>query len=539
MQDVADYVIVGAGSAGCVVANRLSADPRNRVLVLEAGGSDLSPWVRMPIGYGKTFYHADMNWRYVSEAEPGLGGRTTYWPRGRVLGGSSSINAMVFIRGQREDFDGWERLGNPGWGFGDVLPAFKRMEDNSAGADEWRATGGPLGVSCVADRVHPLCANYLAAGVDAGLMLNPDFNGATQEGVGTYQITTRNGFRSSAATAYLRPAMRRSNLNVVTRAQVTRILFEGRRAVGVEYQRGNELHTVKVRGEVILSAGAVNSPQLLQLSGVGDPMLLAGLGIPVVHAAKGVGENLQDHLGFDYLYRSRRPTLNDQLRPWWGRLMVGAHYLFNRGGPLSLSVNQGGGFFRTNPARERPNMQLYFSPLSYTKAVPGKRQLMRPDPFPGFMLGVSNCHPTSRGHIRIRSADPFQAPSIQPNYLSTAEDLEELVEAAAFLRKFAAQAPLAELIDEELQPGTPLETRAEIEEDIRQRSGSIFHASGTCAMGPDPASAVVDARLRVHGLEGLRVVDASIFPRLTAGNINAPTIMVGERGADFLIADRR
>lgn len=539
MQDVADYVIVGAGSAGCVIASRLSADPRNRVLVLEAGGSDLSPWIRMPIGYGKTFYHADMNWRYVSEVEPGLGGRSTYWPRGRVLGGSSSINAMVFIRGQREDFDGWERLGNPGWGYSDVLPAFKRMEDNSAGADEWRATGGPLGVTGVADRVHPLCANYLAAGVDAGLMLNPDFNGATQEGVGTYQITTRNGLRSSAATAYLRPAMRRGNLNVMTRAQVTRILFEGRRTVGVEYRRGNELHTVKVRGELILSAGAVNSPQLLQLSGVGDPTLLAGLGISVVHAATGVGENLQDHLGFDYLYRSRRPTLNDQLRPWWGRLVVGAHYLLNRGGPLSLSVNQGGGFFRTDPERARPNMQLYFSPLSYTKAVPGKRQLMRPDPFPGFMLGVSNCHPTSRGHIRIRSADPFQAPSIQPNYLSTAEDLEELVEAAAFLRKIAAQAPLAEIIDEELQPGTPLETRAEIEEDIRQRSGSIFHASGTCAMGPDPASAVVDARLRVHGIEGLRVVDASIFPRLTAGNINAPTIMVGERGADFILADQR
>lgn len=535
--DEADYVIVGAGSAGCVVANRLSADGRHRVLLLEAGGSDRNPWVRMPIGYGKTFYHRDLNWRYVSEPEPGLGGRTTYWPRGRVLGGSSSINAMVFIRGQHQDFDDWERLGNPGWGYRDVLPAFKRMENNLAGADEWRATGGPLSVSDVAALVHPLCADYLAAGMAAGLPHNRDFNGQSQEGVGIYQITTRDGVRASAATAYLRPAMRRDNLAVATRAQATRILFDGKRAVGVEYRQGGSTRCVRVRGEVILSAGAVNSPQLLQLSGVGAPELLRAHGIEIVHAAPHVGENLQDHLGFDHLYRSRKPTLNNQLRSWWGRLAVGARYLLTRGGPLSLSVNQGGGFFRTDPARERPNMQLYFSPLSYIKAVPGKRQLMRPDPYPGFLLGVSNCHPTSRGHIRIRSADPFQPPSIQPNYLATPEDLEELVEAAYFLRGLAAQAPMAELIAEQLQPGKSVVTRAEIEADIRARASSIFHAAGTCAMGPDPRAAVVDARLRVHGLERLRVVDASIFPRLTAGNTNAPAIMVGEKGADLLIAD--
>jgi choline dehydrogenase len=535
--DEADYVIVGAGSAGCVVADRLSADGRIRVLVLEAGGSDRTPWVRIPIGYGKTFYHPELNWRYVSEPEAGLGGRTTYWPRGRLLGGSSSINAMVFIRGQPQDFDGWERLGNPGWGYRDVLPTFRRMENNLAGADAWRATGGPLCVSDVADRVHPLCADYLAAGMAAGLPYNRDFNGETQEGVGIYQITTRNGVRASAATAYLRPAMRRGNLTVMTRAQATRILFDGRRAIGVEYRRGAHIGIVWVRGEVILSAGAVNSPQLLQLSGVGDPELLKAHGVGVVHAAPQVGENLQDHLGFDYLYRSRKPTLNNQLRPWWGRLAVGARYLLTRGGPLSLSVNQGGGFFRTDPARERPNMQLYFSPLSYIKAIPGKRQLMRPDPYPGFLLGVSNCHPTSRGHVRIGSADPFQPPSIQPNYLTTPEDVEELVEAAYFLRRLAAQAPMAELIAEQLQPEATIVSRSEIEADIRARAGSIFHAAGTCAMGSDPSAAVVDARLRVHGLDRLRVVDASIFPRLTAGNTNAPTIMVGEKGSDFLIAD--
>jgi choline dehydrogenase len=535
----ADYVIIGAGSAGCVVASRLSADPCGRVLVLEAGGNDRSPWVRMPIGYGKSFYHPALNWRYLSEPVPELGGRQAYCPRGRVIGGSSSINAMVFIRGQPEDFDEWEALGNPGWGYRDVLPAFRRMEDNMAGEDEWRGKGGPLSVSDVSASVHPLCRNFIDAGVAAGLPRNPDFNGERQEGVGVYQITTRNGWRASAASAYLRPAMRRANLRVLVKAQATRILFDGRRATAVEYARGGRTFTVRIRKELVVSAGAVNTPQLLQLSGVGDPEILKRHGIGIVHDLPKVGENLQDHLGFDHLYRSRRPTLNNQLRPWWGRLIVGANYLLTRGGPLALSVNQAGGFFRTDPARARPNMQLYFSPLSYIRATPGKRQLMRPDPYPGFLLGVSNCHPKSRGHVRIRSADPFEAPAIQPNYLAEREDLDELAEAAGFLRRLAAQEPMAEIIEEELQPGAGVATRAEIEQDIRERSGSVFHLSGTCAMGPDTKEAVVDARLRIHGLENVRVVDASIFPRLVSGNTNAASIMVGEKGSEFLLEDSR
>ncbi|KAB0266889.1 GMC family oxidoreductase [Microvirga brassicacearum] len=534
-----DFVIVGAGSAGCVLANRLSKGARYRVLVLEAGGSDRNFWVRMPIGYGKTFYDGRLNWKYMTEPDPGIAGRRSYWPRGKVLGGSSSINAMVFIRGQAEDFDQWAALGNPGWGYPDVLPYFQRAENNTAGGNDWRGTGGPLQVSDVAKNVHPLCKTYIAAGIEAGLPFNPDFNGASQEGVGLYQITIKKGVRASAATAYLRPAMKRSNLRVETNAHVTRLLFEGGRATGVEYRRAGEKYTVRATREIILCAGAVNTPQILQLSGVGAGHLLRELGIPVVHESPQVGQNLQDHVGVDYIYRSREPTLNNILRPWWGRMMVGSRYLALRDGPLSLSVNQGGGFFRSNSRLARPNMQLYFSPLSYIKAPPGQRPLMSPDPYPGFMIGISNCHPTSRGRLEIRSADPFEAPRIQPNYLSTEQDLEEMLEGVRFLRRLAATESMARLIAEELTPGPAIATRDELMDDIRQRAGSVFHPSGTCAMGPDPVKSVVDPRLRVHGLAGLRVVDASIFPRVTSGNINAPTIMVGERAADFILEDAR
>lgn len=537
--DEFDYVIVGAGSAGCVLANRLSDGGRHRVALLEAGGSDLNFWVRMPIGYGKAFYHDRLNWKYLTEPVPGFDGRQSYWPRGKVIGGSSSINAMVFIRGQAEDFDGWRALGNPGWGYEDVLPLFRRMENNVAGADEWRGKGGPLTVTNIEGVVHPLCRNYLAGGAEAGLSRNPDFNGATQEGIGIYQITTRNGFRCSTATAYLAPAHRRANLRVITAAHATRVLFDGKRAVGVEYRQGGEARQVRARCAVILAAGAVNTPQLLQLSGVGDPALLKRHGIDVVHAAPAVGRNLQDHIGFDHLYRSRQPTLNDVLRPWLGRLRVGLRYVLTRSGPLSLSVNQGGGFFRTSPERARPNMQLYFSPVSYTRALPGRRALMSPDPFPGFLVGVSNCHPTSRGQLAIRSADPFAAPEIQPNYLSTEEDVQELLEAAHFLRRLSRTGPMREIIEEEIRPGPAILDVEDLIADIRARSGSVFHPCGTCAMGPDATTSVVDPRLRVHGLEALRVVDASVFPRITAGNLNAPTIMVGEKGADLILADTR
>ena len=532
-----DFVIIGAGSAGCVLANRLSASGRFRVLLLEAGGSDRNFWVQMPIGYGKTFYHSRLNWRYMSEPSPGLRDRESYVPRGKVLGGSSAINAMVFIRGQHEDFNSWEALGNPGWGWKDVEGAFRDMETNVAGADEWRGGDGPLTVSSIDGSEHPICSDFVSACEALGLSRSPDFNGASQEGVGLFQNTTRKGVRASSASAFLRSAMRRANLRVITHAHATRILFDGSRAIGVEYRRGGKLWTVRAGREVILSAGAVNSPHLLQLSGVGAPALLSANGIPIVHALDGIGENLQDHLCIDHIYRTNRATLNQVLRPWSGRLRVGLQYILTRTGPLSLSVNQAGGFVRSDPSRSRPNLQLYFSPLSYTRGVKGKRQLMLPDVEPGFLLGASNCHPKSRGYVRLRSGDPFEAPAIQFNFLAEPEDVDELVDGSLLLRRLAQAEPLSSMITSELQPGASITSREELEDDVRLRSGSVFHASGTCRMGPGGVGDVVDARLRVHGLTGLRVIDASIFPILPSGNINAPSIMTGWKGADIVLMD--
>ena len=538
-EETFDFILIGAGSAGCVIANRLSADRKTRVLVLEAGGSDRSFWIRMPIGYGKTFYHPRLNWRYLTEPDPGTLGRPSYWPRGRVIGGSSSINAMVYVRGQYADFDAWAAQGNPGWSAADVLPVYKRMENNLAGGNAWRGTGGPLTITDMAGSVHPMAQDFLDSAVASGIPYNPDYNGEAQDGVSTYQITMRNGFRCSAADAYLHPARDRENLEIRQNAQVTRILFEGKRAVGVDYVRNGKTVRVKAGREVIVSAGAVNSPQILMLSGIGDGAQLSEFGIAPIHHAPQVGQNLQDHLGFDYIYEANRTTLNDVLRPLWNRMMVGMQYLATRRGPLSLSVNQAGGFVRSGPEHNRPNIQLYFSPLSYTRAIPGKRALMRTDFFSGFMLGTSNCHPKSRGEITLRSADPFASPVIRPNYLAEESDLDELVESAKILRRIAAEEPLKGLIKREVKPGPDVTTDEAMAEDIRARSGSVFHPCGTCGMGPDPATSVVDSRLRVHGVAGLRVVDASIFPLIPSGNINAPSIMVGERGSDFILEDMK
>lgn len=530
-----DYIIVGAGSAGCVLANRLSADGRHRVLLLEAGGSDLNPWIMMPIGYGKTFYNKSVNWMYQTEPDPALNDRRSYWPRGKVMGGSSAINAMVYIRGQAQDFEDWRALGNPGWGWADVLPYFRKMESNDRGADAYRGAEGPLHVQSTEAALHPLCAHFIEAGRQLGFPVNADFNGADQAGVGAYQITVKDGLRMSSARAYIRPIRHRANLEIRRHALATRILWQGRRAVGIRYRNRGVEQEVGARREVILAAGAINTPQLLQLSGVGPGALLQRHGIAVQHDLAGVGRNLQDHICIDHLYRSRLPSLNEMLRPWHGKLRQGLRYLLTRGGPLALGVNQAGGFVASQPGLQRPDMQLFFSPLSYTKAPPGKRPLMSPDPFPGFLLSAQPTRPTSRGHLAIRSPDPERAPEIHPNYLATEKDRAEILAASQLLRRFAAAPALAAIIESEMAPGAEVQGEEALMADCRARAGTVFHPVGTCRMGPDPARDVVDAELRLYGVEGLRVADASIFPTLTSGNTNAPAIMVGEKAADLIL----
>ena len=532
-----DFVIVGAGSAGCVLANRLTESGRHTVLLLEAGGSDRRWWLDMPIGYGMAFYNPQVNWMYRTEPDSGLDGRIGYWPRGKVLGGSSTINAMVFVRGQPSDYDDWEAAGNPGWGWRDVLPYFRKLEDSERGPNHWRGTGGPLHVADPSADVHPLCEVYLRAGVEAGLLRNPDLNGESSEGVGINEITTLGGKRMPAARAYLRPAMKRPNLRVASRALATTVDMAGGRAVGVTYLREGTLMRAGARREVILAAGSINSPLLLQASGIGPGPELNALGIDVLVDRSAVGRNLQDHLCVDYLYRARVPTLNRTLGTWRGRFLAGLEYVLRRRGPLALSVNQGGGFFRTREGIARPNMQLYFSPLSYVRGVPGRRALMRPDPFPGFLLSVQPCQPTSRGHVRLRSSDPLAPPVIVPNSLATEHDVLEMLDGARFLRRLAATPSLSSVIEEELAPGPAVTSDAQLIEDLRHRASTVFHPVGTCRMGPDPTSTVVDHRLRVHGVASLRVVDASVFPTLTSGNVNAPTLMVAEKAADLLLAD--
>ncbi|GIK97303.1 MAG: choline dehydrogenase [Alphaproteobacteria bacterium] len=531
-----DYIIVGAGSAGCVLANRLSESGRHRVLLLEAGGSDRRFWISTPIGYGRIFYDPRVNWMYETEPDEGIGGRSSYWPRGKVLGGSSSINAMVYVRGQPGDFDDWEAAGNPGWGWRDVLPYFRKMERHALGASDLRGADGPLAVTHIRRDMHPLCAIYLAACEELGFPAVEDVNAAA-ECAALYPITTRAGRRESAATAYLRPARSRPSLRVETEAHATRILFDGARASGVEYRQHGAVRSAHAGREIILSAGAINSPQLLQLSGVGPAELLRRHGIPVRLDSPTVGRNLQDHLGVDFLFRSRRPTLNNELHPWWGKLRHGLRYLALRRGPLALSLNQGGGFVRARDGLVRPNIQLYFSPVSYIKAPPRTRPLMNPDPYPAFLLGYSACRPTSRGYIEIRSPDPEQPPAIHPRYLSTEQDMEDMIDGWRLMRRLAATRTLSEIIEDELAPGAAVQGDDEVIGDIRRRAGSVFHPVGTCTMGPDPACAVVDSRLRLHGMAGLRVVDASIFPCVTSGNTNAPAIMVGEKGADLILQD--
>lgn len=516
-----EYVIIGAGSAGCIVANRLSEDGRNRVLLVEAGPEDNSVYFQVPLGYGLSFYDPRVNWMYWSEPVPGLGGRQVYVPRGKVLGGSSSINAMVYIRGQREDFDDWRAAGNPGWGPEHVEKAFEAVERD-------------LKVSSMKQGAHRLCQNYLDAAQQLGLPVNHQPNGNDQLGVGYNPVNIHAGRRQSSSRVFLHPIRHRRNLKIETGAQARRILFANHRAVGIEYEKDGQTLKARARREVILCAGAIGSPQLLQLSGIGPAELLKRHGIPVISANEAVGRNLQDHVCYDHYYRARLPTLNQQLRPFLGKLWAGLRYALLRSGPLAGSMNQAGGFICSRSGLPRPNLQLYFCPSSYDRGPPNKRKMTEPDPFPGFSASVSSCRPTSLGSVEIRSADPKAAPLIQPNLLATMHDVLEILEGAHFLRKLAATPALAIIIEEECKPGLEVSNEDELIADIRARGYSIFHPCGTCRMGPDLRSSAVDASLKVHGTIGLRVADASIFPNIVAGNINAASMMVGQRAGELI-----
>lgn len=525
----ADFVIVGAGSAGAVAAARLSEDPRCEVVLLEAGGKDRNIWIHVPLGYGKTITDPSVNWCYETEPDPNLGGRRVFWPRGKVLGGSSSINGLIYIRGQAEDFDHWRQLGNEGWSFADVLPYFKRAEDQERGGDELHGAGGPLAVSDLRDH-HPICEAFIASAREAGVPRNDDFNGASQEGVGYYQLTTRNGRRCSTAVGYLRPARRRGNLRVMTRALAERIRIERGRAIGVEVGRGGERIFVRARREVILSGGAINSPQLLMLSGIGPAAHLAEHGIEVVADSPGVGQSLQDHYQCRIVHRCTRPiTVNDIMRSTTRKIAAGLQYLLFRRGPLTIAAGQVGLFARTRPELATPDVQFHFIIFSSDRPAEGLHK------FSGFSTTICQLRPESRGQILLRSADPRARPAIHPNYLATERDRQTLLAGIALGRRIAAEPAMRAFIAEEYLPGEGVKSEAEVLAYAKQYGGTVFHPTSTCRMGPD-AMAVVDATLRVRGVGGLRVADASVMPSLVSGNTNAASIMIGERVADFVRA---
>ncbi len=527
-----DYIIVGGGSAGCVLAERLTACGRHSVLLLEAGPSDRRIWVRVPIGYGILYHQRAVNWMYNTDPEPHLDGRTVYQPRGKVLGGSSSINALVYHRGQAGDYDDWAAAGNDGWGYDQVEAVYDRLE-----APDPKIPGAPfLSVSDNSADFHDLGGNFIDLCTEGQL---PAAMTARREGagIGPYLTTTRNGTRCSSAVAFLWPAMRRANLTVVTGAQVERIGFKGRLVDSVTYRHRGASHTARAGREILLAAGAIGSPQLLQVSGIGAASHLRDLGIDVVHDQPHVGQHLQDHFGINYIFKANRKTLNDVFGSWHGRIICGLDYLFRRRGPMALSVNQYGGLVKSSGSLARPDMQIYLNPLSYQSFHKGRRKLMRPDAFSGFIIGFNSCRPKSEGTVAIRSPHTSDDPSIRPHYLSHQDDCKDAIAMARVIERLQNTPRLkAILVDD---PLTPLDRMSddEILADFRDRGGTVFHLCGTCRMGPDPASAVVDSRLRVHGIEGLRVCDASAFPNITSANTNAPTMMLADRAAEMILAD--
>ncbi|MBK1670973.1 choline dehydrogenase [Rhodovibrio sodomensis] len=528
-----DYVVVGAGSAGCVLANRLSADPDVSVLLLEAGGQDDYIWIRIPVGYLYTINNPRTDWCFKTEAEAGLNGRSLGYPRGRVLGGCSSINGMIYMRGQARDYDGWRQLGCTGWGWDDVLPYFKAHEDFAWGADELHAEGGELRVEGMRISWEILDA-FADAAEQAGIPRTADFNRGSNEGVGYFQVNQRRGRRWNTADAFLRPAESRPNLTVLTQAQAQQLELDGRRVTGVRFWHHGADARVAADGEVILATGSVGSPQLLQLSGLGPGELLRDRGLPVVHENPNVGENLQDHLQIRAVYSVVGvDTLNRRANSWLGKAGMALEYALFRRGPMTMAPSQLGCFTRSDPSRETPNLEYHVQPLSTD-------QLGDPlHPFPGITASVCNLRPESRGYVRIRDADPRTYPAIKPNYLATPADRQVAADALKLTRRIMGQPAMRKYDPQERKPGPDVESDADLARAAGDIGTTIFHPVGTCAMGPDPATSVVDPRLCVHGIAGLRVVDASVMPRITSGNTNAPTIMIAEKAAAMIREDRK
>ena len=531
-----DYIVVGAGTAGCVLAHRLSESGQHTVLLLEAGGEDRNPWIHVPLGTGKVFNDKRLNWAYESEPEPALENRVMYQPRGKVLGGTGSINGMIYCRGNRQDYDGWARAGCSGWGYADVLPWFRRSEDQQNGANEFHGVGGPLTVSGPAYR-HPLADAFIAGAVELGHPANTDFNGASQDGAGYFQYTIRNGRRASPATAYLRPARGRPNLSVVTHALAQRVSFDGIRANGVEYAQGGHQRHAKARCEVVLCGGTFNSPQLLQLSGIGPGALLQRLGIAVRRDCDRVGANYQDHFGLRMAYRCTEPiTLNDQVGSFWRRNLMGAQYVFTRRGYMSAPGIPAGWFVRSDPALPAPDLELV---LSLWTMVQGERNKARMiDPYSAFGIVIEDLQPAGRGTVLLRSADPNAPPQIVCNLFSTERDERTIVRAVRMARSIFSTHALARYTGEELQPGPQVQNDDEIVDYVRANGFGLYHPVGTCAMGASERD-VLDSRLRVRGVHGLRVADASVMPVITRGNIAATVDMIGEKAAAMVLEDAR